>query len=118
MKNNSSSLSPYPTKWGRQNMLSSSILFYHSSSSCSLLLFSRLPSHSPSIFSYGDFWVPIYIHTHYSYRHVTFIPQHTMLIPTYCFSFSQSLALLLNFPIYIYSLFYPFLKTINPYINP
>jgi hypothetical protein len=41
---------PYPTKWGRHNMFSSSILFYHSSS-CSLLLFSCHPSHNPSIFS-------------------------------------------------------------------
>jgi hypothetical protein len=40
----SSSSSPYPTKWGRPNMFSSSILFYHSSS-CSLFLFSCHPSY-------------------------------------------------------------------------
>jgi hypothetical protein len=35
----SSSSSPYPTMWGRHNMFSSSVLFYHSSSPCSRLLF-------------------------------------------------------------------------------
>jgi hypothetical protein len=35
----SSSSSAYPTTWGRHSMFSSSILFYHLSSPCSLFLF-------------------------------------------------------------------------------
>jgi hypothetical protein len=49
--NSSSSSSPYSTKWGWHSMFSSFMLFYHSSSACSLFLFSCHPSHSPSIFS-------------------------------------------------------------------
>jgi hypothetical protein len=41
-----SSSSPYPTKWGRHNMFSSYILFYHSSSPCSLFLFILHTVHS------------------------------------------------------------------------
>jgi hypothetical protein len=66
--------SPYPTKSDWHKMFSSSILFYHSLSPWSFLLFSCHPSHSPSIFlNSTSTRVLIYIHTHHSFRSVPFI---------------------------------------------
>jgi hypothetical protein len=51
----SSASYPYPTMWGRHNMLSSSILFYQLSYPGSLLLFSCHLSHNPSTFSIFEY---------------------------------------------------------------
>jgi hypothetical protein len=65
----SSSSSPYPNKWGRYNMFSTSILFDHSLALCTLLIFlliSYHPSHSPSIFSLINDLLECLLHSYLS----------------------------------------------------